>query len=323
MGFKTVKTGGRVVVALILAGVIASASAAISFAAFSEKAAGTRTAQFLKLPVGAKYIAMGEAATAVADDANAIYYNVAGLARVEKKSAEYMYGGLLLKDKVSGESNPGQHWIAYAMPIEGIGSAGIAIQLLNVGDISKTDITATSKGTFAPRDLAVNFSYARKLMEIPLGLNIKIVNSKIEESATTVGFDLGAQHMMDKLMLGFAVQNLGGKLKFETESSKLPILIKLGAGYKAMENWVAALDIVFPEDNSPVLALGTDYMHKISEEISLSGRVGYNTRNRKVDGFNGLNIGVGFWYKMAGLDIAWSPMGDLGQTIRFSVGVKF
>src|SRR3989338_6448443 len=90
-------------------------------AAFNNNAAGTRSGQFLKLPVSAKAIGMGEAATAVADDANAIFYNVAGLARLDKKSGEYMFS------KYVEETN--YHWFAFAMPIsESIGSAGIGLQ---------------------------------------------------------------------------------------------------------------------------------------------------------------------------------------------------
>ncbi len=318
--------GGKVIIALTLAlGLVGSTSGLQ--AAFSEKAAGTRAGQFLKLPVGAKAIGMGEANTALADDVNSIYYNVAGLARLEKKNAEYMYSGIFLKNKAAGDSNPGYHWIGFAMPIsETIGSAGIGLQYFTAGDINETDIRASKVGTFNPSDMAVNLSYARKLAMIPLGLNLKIINSKIKESATTVAVDLGAQSPMfmdNKLNFGFAVQNLGGKLKYETESDNLPVVLRLGSGFKPMENWTTGLDFILPEDSDPILGLGTDYMHKINEDASISGRLGYNSRNRKVDGFNGVTIGIGFGFRMATLDYVYSPAGDLASTHRFSLGVKF
>lgn len=313
---------GGFVIALMAFGVILNLFQDLAFAG-----AGTQGAQFLKLPVGAKYIAMGEAGTAIADDANAIYYNVAGLVRLEKKSAEYMYGGFMLKDKISGDKDPGQHWIAYAMPIsETIGSAGIGIQLFSAGEFTKTDAAATSKGTVNPSDLAVNLSYARMLSEIPVGMTLKIVNSKIENSATAVALDFGAQYtklMEGKLYLGAALQNLGSGLKYEAGTAPLPVLFKLGSGYKVWENWVASLDIVVPNEGTIAAAFGTDYLHKINEEMNVSGRLGFNTRTIKVDGFSGLSLGFGVGFKIATLDLAWMPMGDLGQTIRFSLGVKF
>lgn len=315
----TNKTNGKVIVALAAA-LLLSLSASVQ-AAFSDKAAGTRGGQFLKLPVGAKAIGMGEAATAVADDANAVYYNVAGLAFLDKKSGEYMFS------KYVEETS--YHWVGFGMPIsEKAGSFGIGFQYFTAGDIDETDIRASKVGTFNPSDLAVNLAYARHIMgpEHSIGLNLKIINSKIKESASTVAVDLGAQcrkFMDGKLLLGAAVQNLGGSLKFETESSKLPILIKLGTGYKIQENWTTALDLVFPEDNSPTFALGTDYKYKIQDDMAISGRAGYNSRGRKVDGFNGVTIGFGFTFQIASLDYAWMPLGDLGSTHRISVGVKF
>ena len=309
---------GKVVVTLLA---LALALPASLEAAFSNKDAGTRGGQFLKLPVGAKAIGMGEAATAVADDANAIFYNVAGIARLDKKSGEYMFSKYV--------ESTSYHWVGFAMPVsEKIGSVGLGFQYFSAGDIDETDIRASKVGTFSPSDLAVNLAYARHVFsdKHSLGLNLKIINSKIKESASTVAIDLGAQceQMMDgKLLLGFAVQNLGGSLKFESESSKLPILIKLGTGYKVQENWTAAFDLIFPEDDSPNFAIGTDYKYKIQNDMSLSGRAGYNNRGARVDGFNGITIGFGFNYQIATLDYAWMPLGDLGSTHRISVGVKF
>jgi len=317
----------KVLTAVLLLAAVLVGTGSNAQAAFSEKAAGTKGGQFLKLPVGARAIGMGEAYTAVADDADSIYYNVAGLARLEKKNAEYMYAGTFLKNKATGDSDPGYHWVAFGMPISPtIGSAGIALQYYSAGDINETNLNAAKVGTFSPSDLAVNLAYARMVADIPLGINLKIINSKIKESATTVAVDLGAQYtklMQDRLMLGFAVQNLGGSLKYETENTKLPIMIKLGSGYKIQDNWVAALDLAFPEDNDPALGIGTDYKYKIQEDMSLSGRIGYNSRTRKVDGFNGLTIGFGFGFKMASLDYVYQPLGDLGSNHRFSLGVKF
>ncbi|OGR85321.1 MAG: hypothetical protein A2901_04575 [Elusimicrobia bacterium RIFCSPLOWO2_01_FULL_54_10] len=315
----TNKMKGKVIVALAAAFLLSFSSAAQ--AAFRDKDTGTRGGQFLKLPVGAKAIGMGEAATAIADDANAIYYNVAGLAFLDKKSGEYMFS------KYVEETS--YHWVGFGMPIsETVGSFGIGFQYFSAGDIDETNISAAKVGTFKPTDLAVNLAYARHLFgaENSVGVNMKIINSKIKESATAVAFDLGVQTRMfmdGKLLLGGAVQNLGGTLKYETEKTKLPIILKLGAGYKVMENWMTALDIVFPEDSSANFALGTDYKHMISDDLALSGRLGYNSRNNKVDGFNGVSIGFGATFQIASLDYAWMPLGDLGSTHRVSLGVKF
>ena len=130
------KMNGKVIVTLVLAlGFLAFGSKAN--ASFSSKDAGTRGGQFLKLPVGAKAIGMGQAATAVADDANAIYYNVAGLAFADKKSGEYMFSKY-----VEGTN---YHWVAFGMPIsERAGSVGLGFQYFTAGDNSNTKFLTNS-----------------------------------------------------------------------------------------------------------------------------------------------------------------------------------
>ena len=48
---------------------------------------GTTAAQFLKIGVGPRAIGMGGAYTALADDINAMYWNPAGLSRMNSKEA--------------------------------------------------------------------------------------------------------------------------------------------------------------------------------------------------------------------------------------------
>src|SRR5579863_9617534 len=62
---------------------------------FSSSARGTTTANFLELGVGARAEAMGEAYSAVADDATALYWNPAGLTRVQADEASLMHAPYL------------------------------------------------------------------------------------------------------------------------------------------------------------------------------------------------------------------------------------
>jgi hypothetical protein len=64
---------------LVPAGFLAGEASA---AEFFEKV-GTYDGQFLKIPIGARATGMGAAFVAVADDASAVYWNPAGLARLQ------------------------------------------------------------------------------------------------------------------------------------------------------------------------------------------------------------------------------------------------
>src|SRR5262249_29606857 len=52
---------------------------------------GTSGAQFLRIDAGARGAAMSGAVSPVIDDATAIYYNPAGLSRMEQREAELAY----------------------------------------------------------------------------------------------------------------------------------------------------------------------------------------------------------------------------------------
>src|SRR5262245_48859985 len=76
-------TGGRelkrATTTILLVGLLATSAGATEI---FEKV-GTVGVQFLKIGVGARAAAMGEAFTPVADDATALYWNPAGIARIE------------------------------------------------------------------------------------------------------------------------------------------------------------------------------------------------------------------------------------------------
>ena len=112
------------------------------------------------------------------------------------------------------------NYVSYAQDSK-YGKIGAGIQYLSYGSITKTDTTGTEDGSFTPSDTAVSVSYANKVKNIPVGATLKYISSKIDsDSASAIAVDLGAQYELTryKLMLGAAVQNIGTKMKFITES---------------------------------------------------------------------------------------------------------
>jgi hypothetical protein len=50
---------------------------------------------------------------------------------------------------------------------------------------------------------------------------------------------------------------------------------------------------------------------------------GYNTVSKDVDGTKGFTLGLGFKYSGYSVDYAYTPLGDIGDTNRFSLSVQF
>src|SRR5579864_4100780 len=119
-----------------------------AFAAFSSNDKGTTTANFLKLGVGARAEAMGEAYSAVADDASSLYWNPSGLARIEQNSVSLMHAPYLASTYYD--------YGAYAHRW-GNHTLGTGIQYFSAGSIAETDENNASLGSFSPYDLAFSF----------------------------------------------------------------------------------------------------------------------------------------------------------------------
>lgn len=293
----------------------------LCFSAFKKDDVGTTTAQFLKLGAGARAAGIGDAYAGVSDDSTAIYWNPAGLTQIEKMSVSLMH--------VIWFGDIFYDWLSYVYPVSDTGAVGIGAQYLSYGDLKATDETGTEISNLRPYDLAVTISYASNISDILAGINVKYISSQIKERADAFAIDVGGMYKFTKRRrhigsIGIAVQNVGTKMKFVSESESLPMNIKLGGLYRiAGSNWIYVLDVNFPIDNSINVGTGTEYTYKIDDDMSVSGRVGYNTKTKDIEGLKGLTAGFGIGYFNYNIDYAFVPFGNLGNTHRMSLGIKF
>jgi len=282
----------------------------------SKDGSGTTSGQFLKLGIGARAVSMGEAFTGISDDATAIYWNPSGISRLTQKEISLMYA--MWFEEISYNN------LFYVHPMK-IGNFGLGLQYVNYGSLDGLDENGNPTDDFTPTDLAITISYSRNIKGIDTGISAKYISSKIKETATAIAFDIGAmkQVIEEKLNIGLVVTNLGSGLKYISEESPLPMNIKIGAGYKITKDITTAIDIVIPSDNEIIFSAGGEYNYRIKENLILSGRLGYNTITKEIDGLKGITAGLGANYKNYKLDYAFVPYGDLGNTHRISFGIKF
>ncbi|MBI4054704.1 MAG: PorV/PorQ family protein [Elusimicrobia bacterium] len=299
----------------------------------NSKDVGTSGAQFLKVGAGGRPAGMGEAFSAVADDANAIYYNPAGLAFLERAEVTGMHNQFF--------QGLDYEFAAFALPLRDpaaaansgggagrLGTLGVAIYNLSVDGLERrlTDTDAPA-GSFEASDFAYAMSFARKLSErTSLGLTAKYVRQKLDsEKASAFAADLGALHHLQglPLSLSLGVRHLGSQPKFKEESDPLPTVIFAGAGYRFRKNLIFAADLGLPRDNSLTYAVGGEYEQPVAERLSAALRAGYNSQNADPDGLTGLSVGAGITFYRARFDFAWVPFGDLGNTFRYALLIRF
>jgi len=189
-GRKGANTAAAAFLSALLCAGTGPAAAAERNRYFSTTAAGTTSADFLNLPVGARASAMGGAYSAISEEASAVYWNPAGLVQIPKLSAIFMRTQYVAD--ISYQYAAYAHRLSYDSVIAG------AVFLTDIGAIDRTDIDGTNLGTFAPRDQVFTISYSKAILElsdkdmdVSLGVSGKYIRSTIVESAKAYAGDLG------------------------------------------------------------------------------------------------------------------------------------
>lgn len=275
------------------------------------------TASFLDIGVGARALGMGGAYTALADDANSLYWNPAGLAKLEKREFTASHAEMYESTRLD--------FLAYAHPTsQGTLSAGLTY--LSQGKIEGRDSLGRQTAGYDASDAALSAGYARKLGFAELGVSVKYIRSHIGSTeAQTVAADVGAKRDFGSFTVGAALRNLGPGLKFENQRNDLPLRLAAGAAYKFTGGHAAAVEVV----NGPRGA-GTDgaFGGEFQAVTNLYLRGGYTTQTAIIGGSGfdvarGLTLGLGFRNEKWSLDYAVLPSGELGRSHRFSLGARF
>lgn len=283
---------------------------------------GTTGAQFLKINPSARASGMAGAFSGISDDIFALYSNPAGLAQLEK--AELATTFL----QYFADINFG--FIGYTSNVRNFGVMAFGYTYLLVDKIEKRDASENRLDDFNAKDTSVTIAYGRKdaapsvLEDLSVGASLKLIGSEIDQvNAYTVALDLGAMYSpVEKLNTSFAIQNIGNGISFRDATDKLPLNFKLGAAYRVSERLNIGTEIdEYVFDNKFYAAIGTEYWAAQQFALRLGYRFGYDTSNL---GSNvGLSAGIGFRIWSLGLDYAFVPFGDLGDTHRITFMAKF
>ena len=181
--------------------------------------------------VNARALAMGNAYTALANDASAPYWNPAGLGQLSWQEATFLYANLYSGTSLS--------YLSYAQPFLERNVLGISWVSLGTGDIEKTDVFGDVLGNFSDKENAYYISYARKISEkFDAGANLKIITQDIDTySAFGYGLDLAGMYYPSKILtVGATLQNvLSPRLKLKDEPDDFPMNLKLGTAVKLLD----------------------------------------------------------------------------------------
>lgn len=272
---------------------------------------GATQSEFLKIGLSARAAGMAGAFGAVADDLGALEYNPAGLGLLNNSQVSFMYSRWLAD--ISFGSIAGAHIV----PV--IGTIGIGLNLLDIGDIEGSTLKNFKASSFLFRA-----AWARTLRpNLTVGAGAKILNEKISDLNSSGGtLDAGVLYTPFRgLQLGAAVENLGTVSAFENENDALPLLVKVAAAWKGLEGeygqLVVAADLdYFPPPSSLFNpTVGVEYWG--GRYFAL--RAGYALRQTDLSSLVGFAAGVGIRWQTLRVDYAFAPFSSLGTTHRVAL----
>ena len=283
--------------------------------------------KFLSFSPDARAASLGDAVTAKTGGASSLFYNPAGMARLE---------GMNLS---AGQAN----WIAgityNAVSVAYASDAGVfGISIMNVdyGEIQGTIRSSNTAGytdteIFTPTASVIGLGYAIAPTDrFSVGGQVKFVNEKLgnayldaDENVSSIesldmdatAFDFGLMYKMDwkNLMIAMSARNFSESLKYAEEAFELPLTFRMGVAGDLIENLSVSFVNERPRDYLSTTRVGIEY--NLMNMLAL--RAGYVTPTDEA----GMNLGVGFQVAGFSVDVAYTDFGVFDPVTR--VGVQF
>jgi hypothetical protein len=292
---------------------------------------GTAGAQFLKIGVGARAVGLGEAFVAVADDASAIWWNPAGVARITVDGQSHV-----TLNHSTWPADISHEFFGYAFTYAGLpGSFAVSSTVLQMDPIPiRTEFSPEGTGeNFDAGSFNLAVTWAKNLIDrFAFGVTTKYMHLGLEkENSDGFVVDFGTLYYTDykTIRIGMAIQSLGPSIAFIDQSFPMPTMFKVGAAMDAYQsddhNLLLAFEFDHPSDNAERASVGGEYVLKAFQpNVSLAVRGGYRF-NRDEEGFAS-GFGVEFPTGTASfirVDYAYSDMKFLDSTHKFSAELRF
>jgi hypothetical protein len=304
----------------ILALLAPAASAQID-QGFDFERSGSAGFQFLKIGLGARESALGEAAAALTHDATAVFWNVGALPLAEGRQASFSHNEWLVGSSLDA--------LVLSTPL-GAYSVGLSVARFGIEAFEETTVLEPD-GTgrmVEAGDFMVGLAGARRFTDrLTIGAQAKYVRETLDDEAfSNVLFDVGALYYTGfrDLRLGFTLQHFGPDVQGLRQDFRTPLLFRVALADELFDvsnvRVQTAVELVHPTDNEEWVQGGIEAT--LLDVLAVRG--GYR-----------LGVDEGSWSVGAGVapprvggiglsaDYAYIPFGDLlGDTHRFTVTIS-
>jgi len=290
---------------------------------------------FLKLGVGVRPVAMGNAFTALSDDGNAIFWNPSGLGIVKS----YYVSGMAMSHLIYMN----YYNLTSAIPLGNFGGVGIGVSYLAGTDIEYSE-WGDQGNEFTNSDMLLNLGYGKSFGRkkiVAFGGVLKIVRSQLYTySAYGVLADFGViLNPFRYFYFGTVIKNFGSPRRFIEKWEWPPVNFRQGFAFKfpfAQNQFALSLDYSIYPDVDPTFSVGGEIRIRAPEFMTqltqkrISGfavMAGYQT-GYQLGTWSGFSLGFslemviteGLYLDLGALLLSY---GYLGSSERISLGLNY
>ena len=274
---------------------------------------------------------LGNSFVAVADNADAVFANPAGLGQVSQRQVSYTNVSLLYAG-IEGD-DLGQHVVSYAQPLGDKMGLGLGYERIGSSLMSEN-------GAF----VSLSYQVERRLQ---VGLSAKYLFWSVgaipdddgradplsNQSAGNVGVDLGLlwQSPVQGAQVGVLLKNINqpnvayGEVAGDADAGALPMDVHVGVGYRLSSQSLVSVQYV----RRDLTGEGSDDGLVVGGETQLVEGLLLRAGGRRLlseDAGGGLNAGLGYQWNQLVFDYAYDIGLDLTETNgahRFSFAYEF
>jgi hypothetical protein len=271
---------------------------------------GTTAVAALQLGQGIRAASLGGAYVAEADDPADLYYNPAGLGKVDftrVEAAHELWYGEVQREQLQ-----------LAWPVR-VGTMGLSVSYLHVPAFVAYDASDNVVGDVSAATLVGSLGYGVLLNDrFSLGATASFFSQRLDNvTSTGPALTAGAQWQLERVTFGVAARNLGPGVKMQTQSEPLPTEYAVGLAWNLPLAGVSmGLEAGFPQEGNSRLRLGAEY----TSPVGLSLRTGYTRSSGALgDTGNDLVFGAAFAVGSGALHYSYTPGNDFGSLHRLGL----
>jgi len=291
---------------------------------------GISTAEFLKIGVGSRASAMGDAFVAIANDASALYWNPAGLSQFKDDQLLFSHNMWVV--------DINHDFVGAVYHMDETNSFGVSFTSLSMQDMPvTTEFQPFGTGDyFGFGDIALAVTYSRKMTEqFSFGGTVRYIEETLDKlKMRGVMIDLGTYYWtgLGTTRFAVAVTNFGNQLAPDGEVVLIgkrsnsqwqafspPTVFRIGFAFEPYQDEVnkitASIQLNHPNDNSENLSTGVEYSWK--NTFYLRGGYKFNVDEQNYSFGAGVYVPVSL--ANVTVDYSYSNFVRLGTAHRFSI----